>query len=138
MTKESGRPTYKIYVGNLAPNTSDYDLVRVFSQYGEVIEAVSLGSKGFGFVVSSTLHSFGLAYSAVLSTLELFITLESVKRNWHLATIFYVKKMLSLMFEWCRDVVHSSSNFVDRCCAIAVVAHYCCKNSFLSIYPKFL
>lgn len=52
MTKESGRNTYKIYVGNLAPTTSDHELSAVFEKYGTVVEAVALATKGFGFVVS--------------------------------------------------------------------------------------
>lgn len=51
MTKDSGRSsTYKIYVGNLSPQTTNHDLVRVFGTYGSVIEAVALANKGFGFV----------------------------------------------------------------------------------------
>lgn len=42
--------TYKMYVGNLAPETTDQDLRGKFEKYGPVIEASALPGKGFGFV----------------------------------------------------------------------------------------
>lgn len=50
--KEPCLDTYKIYVGNLAPETTDQDLRSKFEKYGPVIEASALPGKGFGFVVS--------------------------------------------------------------------------------------
>jgi len=52
--KEPCLDTYKIYVGNLAPETTDQDLRSKFEKYGPVIEASALPGKGFGFVHMAT------------------------------------------------------------------------------------
>jgi RNA recognition motif-containing protein len=40
----------KIYVGNIALNTTEQDIKDLFSEYGEIISVKLKRSKGFGFV----------------------------------------------------------------------------------------
>jgi RNA recognition motif-containing protein len=40
----------KLYVGNFSYSTTDAQLDKMFSQYGQVKSACVIGNKGFGFV----------------------------------------------------------------------------------------
>jgi RNA recognition motif-containing protein len=40
----------KIYIGNIALNTTEQDIRDIFSEYGEIISVKLKQSKGFGFV----------------------------------------------------------------------------------------
>ncbi|MDY6863766.1 MAG: RNA-binding protein [Thermodesulfobacteriota bacterium] len=43
----------KLYVGNLSYSVSREDLEKLFSQYGEIVEAKLIQGKGFGFIEMS-------------------------------------------------------------------------------------
>jgi RNA recognition motif-containing protein len=43
----------KLYVGNFNYSTTDEQLEKLFSEYGQVVEVSIIGSKGFGFVEMS-------------------------------------------------------------------------------------
>ena len=43
----------KLYVGNFNYSTTDEQLEKLFSEYGQVVEVSIIGNKGFGFVEMS-------------------------------------------------------------------------------------
>jgi len=44
----------KLYVGNFSYSVTEDQLEQLFSEYGKVVSAIVIGSKGFGFVEMSS------------------------------------------------------------------------------------
>ena len=44
----------KLYVGNFSYSVTEDQLEQLFSEYGKVVSAIIIGSKGFGFVEMSS------------------------------------------------------------------------------------
>ncbi|KAH6565225.1 hypothetical protein BASA50_006009 [Batrachochytrium salamandrivorans] len=67
MSRRDAAPGTKVFVGNLSWSTNSASLSDVFSQFGEVVDAVVLEdretgrSRGFGFVTFSTPEAAELA-----------------------------------------------------------------------------
>ena len=55
----------KLYVGNLSYSTTDDQLEKLFSTYGQIKSASVIGNKGFGFVEMSSTAEAGKAKEAL-------------------------------------------------------------------------